>query len=284
MVPKTYQPVLGDRVCLWGRWIIDAGHNDFHTEIHPPLLMVTGHAQRSQFQPPQGRTRDATVCRILARPYLVSQNFNGHGIVGHLLDEMFKAASFRSGLVEAHPKLMPTPFVGQNFMIFKIRPPTPRVDARDELWVTYDLTRRSRSVAIELLRGSDDSVRVLVVLNDASYDPPPEPPRHKKKLKLPKLVGLDPEFAAALTAAMNVFFPVIPPHLQVILNRGIETHTYNKLPAPGLGKPVSKKVAHLGAANVPIDTSHPFPVAGTITLEWKRYAVAPPPGPTRRGQ
>ena len=242
---------------LFGRWIIDAGHDDFHTEIHPPLLMVTGHPQRSQFQRGGEQTNDATVCRILARPYLVSQDFNGHGIVGHLLDELFKAATFRSALIEAHPKVLP-PFVGQNFMMFKLRPPTPRRDVRDQLIVTSDLTRRSESVAIQLLKGTDgDSIRVLVVLNAAGYDPPPEPTRHNKRLKLANLVGLAPEIVAVINAAL----PIIPGHAKIVLARGIETHSYDTPAAPKLGNPVTQPVSELRPVHIPVDTSHVFPIA-----------------------
>jgi len=37
-VPPPYRPLHGDRVCVWGRWIVDSGHDDFHTEIHPARL------------------------------------------------------------------------------------------------------------------------------------------------------------------------------------------------------------------------------------------------------
>jgi hypothetical protein len=41
LIPPTYRVIEGDRVAVFGRWIVDAGHADFHTEIHPPLLVAT---------------------------------------------------------------------------------------------------------------------------------------------------------------------------------------------------------------------------------------------------
>ena len=43
LVPDDYSAVRGDRVVVYGRWIVDAGHDDFHTEIHPPLVMARAH-------------------------------------------------------------------------------------------------------------------------------------------------------------------------------------------------------------------------------------------------
>jgi hypothetical protein len=279
MVPSAYQPVKGDRTCLFGRLIVDAGHDDFHTEIHPPLLMVTGHPQRSQFQARGARKKDATVCRFIARPFLVSQDFGGHGLPGHLIIELGKVIGFLSFGLEAHPRLLP-PFVGQNFMMFKIRPPEPRKDPRDQLIVTAQVTRRSNSVAIQLLPGTDSgSLRVLVVLNDASYDPPPEPPRRNRRIKLAEFAGLDPVGGTLLFNAVNAAFPVLPGHAQVIVNLGIETHFYTALPAPPLGNAITMDAKRLRPLPQPVDTSHPFPVAGLIKVEWKRFGVAAPPGP-----
>jgi hypothetical protein len=41
LVPSFFKPLDGDRVYLRGRRIIDCGHNNFSTEIHPPTLIAT---------------------------------------------------------------------------------------------------------------------------------------------------------------------------------------------------------------------------------------------------
>ena len=38
MIPPDYHLPAGARVALYGRWTVDCGHPDFHTEMHPPLL------------------------------------------------------------------------------------------------------------------------------------------------------------------------------------------------------------------------------------------------------
>ena len=35
LVPQGYRPDPGDPETAVGRWIIDGGHDDFHTELHP---------------------------------------------------------------------------------------------------------------------------------------------------------------------------------------------------------------------------------------------------------
>jgi hypothetical protein len=74
LVPLAYRPrenfdglpnFVPDRVAVFGRWIVDAGHDDFHSEIHPPLLIA---AARSE----SGGTTHSTV---IGRAYLVSQEF-----------------------------------------------------------------------------------------------------------------------------------------------------------------------------------------------------------------
>jgi hypothetical protein len=58
----AYIPQEGDRIAMRGRWIIDCGHNDFHTELHPITFMAFGHAVGSK-----------TVVHVISNPYRVTQ-------------------------------------------------------------------------------------------------------------------------------------------------------------------------------------------------------------------
>ena len=40
-----FLPVDGDRVAAVGHWIVDCGHTDFHTEMHPPTFLAFAHRQ-----------------------------------------------------------------------------------------------------------------------------------------------------------------------------------------------------------------------------------------------
>jgi hypothetical protein len=55
-------PSVGDRVAAYGRWIIDCGHGDFHTEIHPTTFLAFGHREGS-----------ATVVHTFYNPYYETQ-------------------------------------------------------------------------------------------------------------------------------------------------------------------------------------------------------------------
>jgi hypothetical protein len=59
---SAYIPHEGDRVAMRGRWIIDCGHNDFHTELHPITFMAFAHAVGSK-----------TVAHVISNPYRVTE-------------------------------------------------------------------------------------------------------------------------------------------------------------------------------------------------------------------
>jgi len=59
-----YVPGQGDRIATHGRWIVDCGHNDFHTELHPPTFLAVGHPQGS-----------ATMSHAFYNPYFETQLF-----------------------------------------------------------------------------------------------------------------------------------------------------------------------------------------------------------------
>ena len=66
----AYNPHEGERIAMRGRWIIDCGHNDFHTELHPITFMAFGHQVESK-----------TVVHVLANPYRVTELY-GFGTGG----------------------------------------------------------------------------------------------------------------------------------------------------------------------------------------------------------
>jgi FIMAH domain-containing protein len=103
LVPSAYRARAhkGDRVAVFGRWIADCGHTDFHSEVHPPLLMAFGRqVSGSSGQP-------VTYSEVISRPYLVSQTFeDGKGVRHHLYNELLKGMAIPdcpgiSNIVEA---------------------------------------------------------------------------------------------------------------------------------------------------------------------------------------
>jgi hypothetical protein len=64
--PEVFRPTTGDRVSVWGYWILDCGH-DYKTEIHPPVGIAVHRARPIQipstalFRFPSGPGDDITL-------------------------------------------------------------------------------------------------------------------------------------------------------------------------------------------------------------------------------
>jgi hypothetical protein len=84
----AYIPHEGDRIAMRGRWIIDCGHNDFHTELHPITFMAFGHAVGPK----------ATVVHVLSNPYRATQLY-GFG-TGEVNSSSPKGTQFPQALEE----------------------------------------------------------------------------------------------------------------------------------------------------------------------------------------
>jgi hypothetical protein len=285
LVPDQYKPVEGDRVCLWGRLIVDAAHDDFHTEIHPPLLMVSARPTRSAQQHPNSPTFDATTVQITTRPFLVSQEFDHGGLFNHLLVQLGETAAnpLPTGHIDAHPRLMPMPFAGLQSVFFDIQPPSPRRRLRDRLIVESTITRRSRSVALTVIQHPDrvDAVRVNILLNEAGYVPPPDPARHDFTVSRDDLTEGDPTAAAALDATIFALAIAGLPQVAIVIAKGFPTHRYDHPRAQSAGHQNSttrQPVTELPGIPTNLDDSQPFPLFGTLKLEWRRE-LAPPNDP-----
>jgi hypothetical protein len=74
----------GDRIAVFGRWIADCGHDDFHSEVHPPLLMAFAREVAGTSGQP------ATFSEVISRPYLVGQTFEDGSLRHHLFNELLK--------------------------------------------------------------------------------------------------------------------------------------------------------------------------------------------------
>jgi len=81
-------PHEGDRIAMKGRWIIDCGHNDFHSELHPITFMAFGHEEGAK-----------TKVHVLANPYRVTQLY-GRG-TSEIDPKVVKGKPFPTGLEEA---------------------------------------------------------------------------------------------------------------------------------------------------------------------------------------
>jgi hypothetical protein len=277
LIPSPYRPQHGDRVAVWGRWIVDTGHPDFHTEIHPPLLLVTGRTT----------SPNETTTTVVARPYLVGQRWPGGpdnllslGMIDHLLEEADKIP-LHSVRAEAHPTIMAKAFTGLHMMSYTVRPPSPRRPGRtaaevaDRLMVRFHFTVRT-GVAVQVVN-SGDAVTVTIVMNGNLNTRAPLPPRHDVSVSREDLKRMDPragELYLAKETASGIESLGIGARL---LARGVLTDRYDAPYAHSVhdSEIISVPLDSL-SGNTPfsVDDSQPFPIYGQLTLTWERGGAA----------
>jgi hypothetical protein len=276
----------GDSVAVWGRWIVDAGHPDFHTEIHPPLLVASAHPL-----PGLGET-DSTV---VGRPYLVDQlgyqtddgvQHDG-GVFDHVGNEVRKVLGNGNFLgipssttLEAHPNLLPTFAPGDTqvkVMDYVVQAPIPSPGADYRLIANMSFTVRTGiTVSVTKLPGQE-AVAVHVTMDPTQYKQAP-PPASKTTYYDDQLVGGVGEGVLAglgdllLSPVTNPLFgfPAAINGTQAI-TRGISTdkYTLSPPPAPLFQVAVDALQGNPNAyAKMNNDDDQPFPVIGKLQLFW----------------
>jgi hypothetical protein len=296
LVPPLFRAQDGDRVAVFGRWIVDAGHSDFHSEIHPPLLLASARGVPKvgdpDNPPPDAPPFDATTCRIIGRPYLVSQEFGDGALREHLFKEAtkvlcpgFPVSAFLGNCslhVEAHPRFMPKPFSGIHLINIAVSPPQPRRSPNDKLIVSFHFTVRT-GVAVQVIGpgtifSGTDAVGVIISMNDVGYTGPPLPTRQVINLSMDDLGKANPEARQAyeegiITAAGAAITGLTNPAAAALLAQGVTTDRYS---APVAASPRDSELTITPATDIAgptpfsVDDGQPFPVYGFITVEWNR--------------
>jgi hypothetical protein len=272
-VPEWARPGEGDRVAVIGRWIVDAGHDDFHTEIHPPFLLAGA-------RPVAG----STISTLVGRPYLVSQLWPEGSFRDHILAEAGKVIAVPplSELMEARAAVFTTPFEGPVDISYLLRPPGPPPYPGAPLDVRANLVVRN-GVKINITREHFDTVRVRVRIDPSAYDPADLPPKHEIRVQIHDLliqgsVGWAGTLLDVLDATLLLSgLAVIPAANWAIVNaKGVAGDVY-RLPAewePVLDPAHERELlpAQLNQGSpVPAVGSvvQPFPFYGTIKVGWE---------------
>ena len=299
-VPSALKPPfgdgvrVGDRIAVFGRWIVDAAHHvdvsgqkSYRSEVHPPLLMAIGGNRPAE----SGGTMTRIV--VTSRPYLVRQVYttdvetiyddsapDDGPLLAHLnheMDKLTKADIWHAGLpdstsIEAHPKIASKPFDGAHLFRFSVRPPAANFGV---LQVSFQFTCRS-GVGVQVI-GAGDHVDVLIALNSSGYQAPRLPPRQPDIWTKERLDAIDTasadlityeQVASVLTLFASPFGPISLANAEHALAHGIETDKYDVPDVDVLDR--SRAVPFVLANQIPagqgvvIDDSQPYPVFGFI--------------------
>lgn len=196
LIQQKYRPAFGDRVAIFGRWIVDCGHDDFHTEIHPPLLLARAQAFPGIKEPDTTQSNEVKKyfdietkftghTTLISRPYLVSQEFGDGALRNHLINEIKKLLTIGSSKVEANPLLLSQPFKGDHKVWYTIDLPSELTPNRG-LFIRYNfIVRKGVKVYLKLVGSS--SIKITVTFNEAEYAPAVQPTIEKVNFNLDEL-------------------------------------------------------------------------------------------------
>jgi hypothetical protein len=281
LLPPLFRNLItnGARIATFGRWIVDCGHSDFHTEIHAPLLM----ALATPTSPPAGirGASEMTSLQIMSRPYTVSQKFAEGNFIDHLLAEVAKVEATFLGIpmsfrVEAHPTIFTTPYGGRPFIKLLVQPPPLKhVDPTrppPRPTVSYHFTHRA-GVAIQVFNAGNGAVGIAIVLGD--LNPATLPPKHDLTVQWSQLGAKYSYVIDALQIADILTLDILP---AIILNRGILTDIYD---VPSASSPLDNQnvAAPVGVdqlqswAGLSEDDKQPFPIYGWLNVWWQEQEV-----------
>ncbi|HTX41078.1 MAG TPA: hypothetical protein VMD25_04565 [Acidobacteriaceae bacterium] len=277
IVPEPYRAVNGDRVAVYGRWIIDAGHDDFHSEIHPPLLLARAqvvNAQGTQVYPDAGAM---TQVQIWGRPYQTSQKFTDGSSTNLCLQDYLKNIAETTGDIVANPQLFPKPLDGVHLVTFIVRPPVPTPPTGGPLILgpahlecSYSFTT-NKSCGVQVMQSYTDpnAVEVILALNSAAYPTLPAQPSTLVPWTISSLESNIPPDLGALTSFL---VGVVTDYQNAVHGGKIYVRTINPLPTPNVSTNVVPftPLASLPESQVNVDDTQPFPIVGWVKVQWVR--------------
>jgi hypothetical protein len=222
---------------------------------------------------------------VIARPYLVSQEFGDGAFRDHLIKEIGKVAELAGGFfpaplswqLEARPIVLTRPFTGRKYMSYLVRPPGgPRTPA-DKLMATFGFTTRP-GVTVRLFdETSDDAVRVWIEMDADKYVPFELPRRSDWDLSIDDLDrlyhGLGNWIYTSLIGLVGNLlgspFPWWSAEVALILNRGIRTDRYDAPRSPAYPWTTVHADQLKDAEQFVEDVNQPWPLAGRLEVFWE---------------
>ena len=223
--------------------------------------------------------------KLVARPYLVSQTFNGLAFREYLLGELAKifvipvepisaAILTQTYQMQARPDMERVPFSGIQVASFILRPQFTRRSPADQLMVRYNFVKRS-DVWLFIGAGNDE-VMVTAVFNASTYPPAPLPTSQSAVHSLSEIRASLPEVGETIDGILAGGALSVNPLGDVILQKGFETDEY-VLPAYvdaplgtwSLAFPPPSDAAQSPSRIERTDNGQPYPLRGTIEVKWE---------------
>jgi hypothetical protein len=284
MVPDAYRAQVGDRVAVYGRWIVDAGHEDFHSEIHPPLLLARARAVNSQDADAYPDASAVTLLQLWSRPYQAAQKFTDGDSKNLSLQSYLTNIAETLGDIKAYPPIFPKPFDGIHLVSFFVRPPVPTPprgpfpfgSARLECSYSFT-TNKACGVQVQQSLSDPNAVEVILALNFVGYPTLPEPANTLVKYKIDDLVHQIPTDLDTLTTFL---IDVIETYQSKfgLSEADLYVRTYNPLSVPDVS---THAVPFTPLANVPrssvnVDDTQPFPIIGWLKTKWVYTSIVSP--------
>jgi hypothetical protein len=282
LVPPAYRIEQGDRVAVYGRWIVDAGHSDFHTEIHPPLVMARARPVDGNGNVTAPGPNATTLFQLWSRPYQARQLFTDGGHKDMPLQDYLTNIAETAGDIDAYPQIFATSFQGEHILIFTVRPPAqlspahgPVIVATQTPWLecSYHFTG-NRACGIEIIPSSadPDSVEVILSLNSAGYPALPEPARLKQPLDMDHLVAEAEKDGVDIGWLANAWKDIKEAENWLLGTGGFYNHTFTPPQMPQGQDTVNTvpftPLGELPRSSLATDNSQPFPVYGWLMLRW----------------
>ncbi len=279
LLAPAYRPVPGDRVVVHGAWIVDCGHLDHHTEIHPPTLVATARVRGSAGQ---------LFATFVGQPYRSRQTYQGDNatFLAHALGQVAQA-EFNPGVTQiaALPNMETMAFSGLLVAQYRLALP-PTVVFYTESAVRYHFVTRP-GVTVSVQQPDKYHLNVAIVMDASQYKPPPLPACRTNTYSAEdaeQAAGWSPGTLRGALIAVPASAPVadflgmfvgVPPgtfealtgKVDVSLNAGILqlACTVSAPPSPSLTASDNAVIT---------DMSQPYPVAGWVMMDWTPDRIA----------
>ncbi len=259
--PGFAHPAVGDRVLVEGRYIVDCGHPDYHTELHPISFLAWSH-----------ETATTTVIHVYANVYWDTELFNPELTVGGKVNDPAREA-------DADTKPLPKYLVDEvtrlitgktsqirTFELLGVVPPTstswqvcaPVGSTGSHLALRYDI--RTRPGVTFTATADSHTGCAAIQTSVASTFSAPDVPFRTCVMPWDYLNGIAGQALSTTVDTRAIIEANVPASDAPLVDRNPVTACADPLSGP----PVNAQPSGQSAQT---DASQPFPIYGVITLQ-----------------